>query len=102
MIEDKTTNLMRALKEGRAGTVEKALTAEAVWPGAEFPSAEAKTADGTEASSNAEIFSENNGVGFSLPIQVRPLSRYSHYDKHRKNIFLNPRTSIIRRAYVYE
>jgi hypothetical protein len=39
MIEDKTTNLMRTLKDGPAETAEKALTAEAVWPGAEFPSA---------------------------------------------------------------
>ena len=102
MIEDKITNLMRALKDGPAATAEKALTAEAVWPGAEFPNAEAKTAAGTEASSNAEIFSENDGVGFLSTIQVRALYRYSHYDKYRKNIFFNSRPSIIRRGYVYE
>ena len=46
MIEDKMTNLMRALKDGPVATAEKALTAEAVWPGAEFPTAEVKTAAG--------------------------------------------------------
>ena len=59
MIEDKITNLMRALKDGPAATAEKALTAEAVWPGVGFPTAEAKTATGTEASSNVEIYSES-------------------------------------------
>ena len=53
MTEDKITNLMRALKDAPAEIVEKALTAEAVWPGAEFPTAGAKTAVGTEASSNS-------------------------------------------------
>ena len=98
MIEDKTTNLMRALKDGPAETAEKALTAEAVWPGAEFPSAEAKTAAGTEASSNAEIFSESNSAGFSCKTQVTTSYRYSHYGKYRKNIFFNLRPSIMRRA----
>jgi deferrochelatase/peroxidase EfeB len=102
MIEDKITNLMRALKDGPAETVEKAMTAEAVWPGAEFPTAEAKTAAGTEAASNAEIFSESNDVGLSIKIQVTTFAGYSHYDKNRKNIFFNPRHSIIRRAYAYE
>ena len=50
---------MRALKDGPAATAEKALTAEAVWPGVEFPTAEAKTATGTEASLNVEIYSES-------------------------------------------
>ena len=59
MIEDKITNLMRAWKDGPAATAEKALTAEAVWPGVEFPTAEAKTATGTEASLNVEIYSES-------------------------------------------
>jgi hypothetical protein len=98
MIEGKITNLMRALKDGPAETAEKALTAEAVWPGAEFPTAEAKTAAGTEASSNAEIFSESNRAGFSCKIQVTTSYRYSHYGKYRKYIFFNPRPSIIRRA----
>jgi hypothetical protein len=49
MIEGKITNLMRVLKNGPAGTAEKARIAEAVWLGAEFPTAEAKTAAGTEA-----------------------------------------------------
>ena len=39
MTEDKTTNLMRALKDAPARTAEKASTAEAVWPGAEFRTA---------------------------------------------------------------
>ena len=98
MIEDKTTNLMRALKDGPAETAEKALTAEAVWPGAEFPTAEAKTAAGTEASSNAEIFSESNCEGISFKIQLATSYRYSLYGKYRKNIFFNPRPSTIRRA----
>ena len=102
MIEGKITNLIRALKDGPAETAEKALTAEVVWPGAEFPTAEVKTAAGTEASSNAEIFSESNGVDFSCKIQITKPYRYSHNGKYRKNIFFNPRPSIIRRAYAYE
>ena len=102
MTEDKMTNLMRAMKDAPAETVEKALIAEAVWPGAGFPNAEAKTAAGTEASSNAEIFSESNGVDFSCKIQITKPYRYSHNGKYRKNIFFNPRPSIIRRAYAYE
>ena len=102
MIEGKTTKLMRALKDGPVETVEKAMTAEAVWPGAEFPTAEAKTAAGTEAASNAAIFSESNDVGFSFKIQVTILAKYPHYDKYRKNILFNPRHASIRRAYAYE
>jgi hypothetical protein len=102
MIEGKITNLIRALKDGPAETAEKALTAEVVWPGAEFPTAEVKTAAGTEALSNAEIFSESNGVDLICKIQVTKPYRYSHYGKYRKNIFFNPRPSIIRRAYAYE
>jgi len=102
MIEGKITNLMRALKDGPVETVEKAMTAEAVWPGAEFPTAEAKTAAGTEAASNAEIFSERNNVRFPFKIQVTTLAKYSHYDKYRKNILFNPRHASIRRAYAYE
>ena len=90
MIEDKITNLMRALKDGPAATAEKALTAGAVWPGVEFPTAEAKRAAGTVVSSNAGIFSESNDVGFSLKTQVTVSSKYSHYGKYRKNIFFNP------------
>ena len=101
MTEDKMTNLMRAMKDAPAETVEKALIAEAVWPGAGFPNAEAKTAAGTEASSNAEIFSESNAVGFLCKIQVTISNRYSHYGKCRKNIFFNPRHPNIRRAYAY-
>ena len=100
MIEDKTTNLMWALKEGPAGTAEKALTAEAVWPAAEFPNAEAKTAAGTEASSNVEIYSENNDIVSSCNLKASHI--YPNYDKYRKNNFFNPRHSVIRRAYVYE
>jgi hypothetical protein len=48
-IEGKITNLMRVLKNGPAGTAETAWTAEAVWLGAEFPTAEAKTDAGMEA-----------------------------------------------------
>ena len=102
MIEGKITNLILELKDGPAETAEKAMTAEAVWPGAEFPTAEAKTVAGTEAASNVEIFSESNGVVFAFKIQVTTLARYSHYDKYRKNIFFSPRLSVIRRAYAYE
>ena len=98
MIEGKIINLIRALKDDPAKTVEKAMTAEAVWPGAEFPTAEAQMAAGTEAASNVEIFSESNDVGFSIKIQVTTLARYSHYDKYRKNIFFNPRHPAIRQA----
>ena len=49
MIEGKITNPMRVLKDGPAGTAETAWTAEAVWLGAEFPTAEAKTDAGMEA-----------------------------------------------------
>lgn len=97
MIEGKIINLMRALKDGPAETVEKALTAEVVWPGAEFPTAEAKTAAGTEASSNVEIYSEDNDIGFSCSRKASHI--YPHYDKYRKNNFFTPRHSIIRRAY---
>ena len=102
MIEGKIINLMRALKDGPAKTAEKVMTAEAVWPAAEFPTAEAKTAAGTEAALNVEIFSESNDVGFSIKLQVTTLDQYSHYDKYRKNIFFNPRHSAMRRAYAYE
>ena len=101
MIEGKIINLMRVLKDGPAKTAEKVMTAEAVWPGAEFPTAEAKTAAGTEAASNAGIFSESNDVGFSFKIQVTALAQYSCYDKYRKNIF-SPRHASIRRVYAYE
>jgi hypothetical protein len=100
MIEGKITNLILELKDGPAATAEKALTAEAVWPGAEFPTAEAKTAAGTEASSNVEICSESNDIGSSCNLKTS--HKYAHYDKYRKNIFFNPRQSVIRRAYVYE
>ena len=50
MTDGKMIKLMRALKGAPAKTVEKASTAEAVWPGAEFQTAEAKTAAGTAAS----------------------------------------------------
>jgi hypothetical protein len=100
MIEDKTSKLIRASKDGPAATAEKALTVEAVWPGAEFPSAEAKTVAGTEALSNVEIYSESNDIGSSC--NRKASHKYVHYDKHRKNIFFNPRHSVIRRAYAYE
>jgi hypothetical protein len=100
MIEDKFTNFMRTLKDGPATTAEKALIAEAAWPGAEFPTAGAKTAAGMEAASNVEIFSESNRGGFSCKIQVTTSYRYSHYGKYRKNNFFNPQPKIIRRAYV--
>ena len=87
MTEDKTTNLMRALKDAPARTAEKASTAEAVWPGAEFQTAEAKTAAGTAASSSAGTFSENKDVGSSCRTQVTVSSKYSHCSKYRKNIF---------------
>jgi hypothetical protein len=102
MIEGKITSFMRALKDAPATTAEKALTAEAAWPGAEFPNAGAKSAAGTEVASNVEIFSERNRVGLSCKIQVTTSYRYSHYGKYRKSIFFNPRPEIIRRAYVYE
>jgi hypothetical protein len=99
MIGDKISKLIRALKDGPAATAEKALTAEAVWPGVEFPTAEAKTVAGTEASSNVEIYSESNDIGSSCNRNAS--HKYVHYDKYRKNIF-NPRHSVIRRAYAYE
>ena len=100
MIEGKITNLMRALKDGPAETAERAMTAEAVWPAAEFPNAEAKTAAGTEASSNVEIYSENNDIVSTCNLKASHI--YPHYDKYRKNNFFNPRPEIIRRAYVYK
>ena len=60
MIEDKTIKLIQALKDGPAATAEKALTAEAAWPGAEFLTAGAPTATGMAAASNVAIFSEGN------------------------------------------
>jgi hypothetical protein len=100
MIEGKITNLMRALKDGPAETAEKALTAEAVWPGAEFPTAEAKTAAGTEASSNVEIYSESHDIASSC--NCKASHQNIHHDKYRKDIFFNPRVSVIQRAYTYE
>jgi hypothetical protein len=100
MIEGKITRLMRVLKDGPAATAEKALTAEVVWPVAEFPTAEAKTAAGTEASSSVEICSENNDTD-SL-CKLRTSHKYPHYDIYRKNIFFTSRHSPTRRAYVYE
>ena len=102
MTEGKITNLMRALKDGPVETVEKAMTAEADWPGAEFPTAEVKTAAGTEAASNAEIFSESNDAGFSFKIQVTTLAKYSHYDKYQGNNVFNQRHASNRLAYAYE
>jgi hypothetical protein len=100
MIEGKITKPMRVLKDGPAATAEKALTAEVVWPVAEFPTAEVKTAAGTEASSNAEIFSENNDIDSFC--NLRTSHKYPHYGTYRKNIFFTSRHSVIRRAYVYE
>jgi hypothetical protein len=98
MIEGKFTNFMRALKNGPAATAEKALIAEAAWPGAEFPTAGAKTAAGMEAASNVEIFSEDRGVGFTWNLITAYRNR--HYGKYRKNNFFNPQPGIIRRTYV--
>jgi hypothetical protein len=100
MIEDKTIKLIQALKNGPAATAEKALTAEAVWPAAEFPTAEAKTAAGMEALSNVEIYSEGHDIGSSC--NRKKSHKYLHYDKYQKNIFFNPPNSAIRRAYVHE
>ena len=90
MTEDEMTGLIRALKDAPARIVEKASTAEAVWRGGESPTAGAKTAAGTAASSNAGIFSESKDVGSSYRTQVTISSQDSHYDKYRKNIFFNP------------
>ena len=100
MTEGKITNLMRVLKDGPAGNEETAWTAEAGWPGAEFPIAEAKTAAGTEASSNVEIFSENNDTGSFC--NRKTSHKYPHNDKYQKNNFFTLRHSVIRRAHVYE
>jgi hypothetical protein len=59
VIDGKTRHPMRVSKGGPAATAEKALTAEAVWPGAEFPTVEAKTASGMAVASNVAIFSES-------------------------------------------
>lgn len=59
-IEGKITPLMRVSKGGPVATAEKALTAEADWPGAEFLTAGAPTATGMAAASNVVIFSEGN------------------------------------------
>ena len=98
MIEGKFTNFMRALKNGPSATAEKALIAEAAWPGAEFPTAGAKTAAGMEAASNVEIFSEGNVVGSAWNLKTSYRNR--HYGKYRKNNFFNPQPGIIRQAYV--
>ena len=100
MIEGKITNLMPALKDAPVATVEKALTAEAVWPGAEFPNAEAKTAAGTEAASNVETFSESKGADSTSNLKITYTNR--HYGKYRKNNFFNPRHSSIRWEHVDE
>ena len=102
MTEDKITSIMRALKNAPARIVEKASTAEAAWHGAGFPTAGAKTAAGTAASSNAGIFSESKDVGASCRIQGTLSFNDSHYGKYRKNIFLNLQHSNIRRTYAYE
>ena len=98
MIEDKFTNFMRTLKDGPATTAEKALIAEAAWPGAEFPTAGAKTAAGMEAASNVEIFSEGRDVGSTWNLITSYRKR--HYGKYQKNNFFNSQPGIIRRAYV--
>lgn len=98
LIEGNIINPMRALKDGPATTAEKALTAEAPWPGAEFPTAGAKTAVGMEAASNVEIFSEGRDVGPSWNLITAYRKR--HYGKYQKNNFFNPQPKIIRRAYV--
>jgi hypothetical protein len=99
MTEDKTTSIMRALKNAPARIAEKASTAEAVWHGAGFPTAETKTAAGTAASSNAGIFSESKDVGPACRIQVALSFNDSHYGKYRKNIFFSLQQSNIRRTY---
>ena len=98
LIEGNIINPMRALKDGPATTAEKALTAEAPWPGAEFPTAGAKTAAGMEPASNVEIYSEGNGVGSTWNLITAYRNR--HYGKYRKNNFFNPQPGIIRRTYV--
>ena len=100
MIEDKTIKLIPAMKDGPAATEEKDLTAEAVWPDAEFQTAEVKMAAGTEVSSNVEISSESNEIG--SPYNRKASYKYFHYDKYRKNIFFNPPHSVSRKTYVYE
>jgi hypothetical protein len=100
MIEEKNIKLIPALKGGPATTEEKDLTAEAVWPGAEFQTAEVKMAAGTAVSSSVEIYSESNQIGSSC--NRKSSYKYLHYDKYQKNIFLNPPHSISRRKYVYE
>ena len=85
MIEDKTIRLIQALKDDPAATTEKALTAEAVWPAVEFPTAGAKTAVGTEASSNVEIYSESNDIRSSC--NRKASHKYIFYEKNRKNLF---------------
>jgi len=100
MTEGRIKNLTRAVKDAPAATAGKALIAEAAWPGAEFPTAGAKTAAGTEAASNVAIFSEGNIDGSS---ENRKTSyRNRHYGKYRKSILFNPRPGIIRRTAVYE
>lgn len=94
MIEGKITNLIRTLKDGPVATVENALTAEAAWPGAEFPIAGAKTAAGTEAASNVETFSESKGAGSTSNLKITYTNR--HYGKYQKNNFFNPRPSSAR------
>jgi hypothetical protein len=100
MTEGGIKNLTRAMKDGPAVTAGKALTAEAAWPVAEFPTAGAKTAAGTEAASNVAIFSESNIAGSSGNRKTSYRNR--HYGKYRKNILFNPRPRIIRRAAAYE
>ena len=51
---------MGVSKGGPAAIAEKASTAEAAWPVAEFPTAGAKTAAGTAAALNVAIFLEAN------------------------------------------
>jgi len=100
MTEGRITNLSRALKGGPAATAGKALTAEAAWPGAEFPTAGAKTAAGTEVPSNVAIFSEGNIAGLSGNQKTSNRNRY--HGKNRKNILFNHQFTIMRRAAVYE
>ncbi len=98
MTGDKSISPTGALSEGPAVIAEKALTAEAAWHDAEPRAAEATTVAGTEAASNAAIFSENkdNRLFTNLTLSTDNW----RYGKYRQNNFYNSQTEAFRRAYV--
>ena len=98
MTDGKIGRPIGALSAGPAVIAEKALTAEAAWHDAEPRAAETTTAVGTEAASNAAIFSESKGSDLLRGLIIS--ADNWRYDNYRKNNLYHSRNEAVRWAYV--